>query len=239
MHKAYTVVVIYSFQPTLYMADKSSVICLSNLHWRHNMYWSKSWSWMIDWHPFRSMPIIWTGLYIRTNHVCNLQHESWWRHKMETFSALLAICAGNSPVTGEFPAQRPATRSFDVFFELWLNKRLSKQLWGWWFETPSRPLWRHCNVDSWNDGIHIPKCKYAYVHSNNSTCKYLSQYKSIFEYYVFMVYPTIIHKVISAGNSETKFYYCPFIVWYMRIQICSYVFIVHICVTKLSHHRFR
>ena len=45
---------------------------------------------------------------------------------METFSALLAICAGNSPVTGEFPAQRPVTRSFDIFFDLRLNKRLSK-----------------------------------------------------------------------------------------------------------------
>ena len=64
---------------------------------------------------------------------------------MEAFSALLAICAGNSPVSGEFPAQRPVTRSFDVFFELRLNKQLSKQSWGWWFETPSRPLWRHSN----------------------------------------------------------------------------------------------
>ena len=61
---------------------------------------------------------------------------------METLSALLAICAGNSPVTGEFPAQKPVTRSFDVFFDLRLNKRLSKQSWGWLFETPSRPLWR-------------------------------------------------------------------------------------------------
>ena len=70
---------------------------------------------------------------------------SWWRHQMETFSALLAICAGNSPVPGEFPAQRPVTRSFDVFFDLRLNKRLSKQSWGWWFETLSHPLWRHRN----------------------------------------------------------------------------------------------
>ena len=35
---------------------------------------------------------------------------------------------------------------FDVFFDLRLNKRLSKQWWGWWFETPSRPLWRHCSA---------------------------------------------------------------------------------------------
>ena len=52
---------------------------------------------------------------------------------------------GNSPVPGEFPAQRPVTRSFDVFFDLRPNKRLSKQSRGWWFKTPSRPLWRHCN----------------------------------------------------------------------------------------------
>ena len=69
----------------------------------------------------------------------------WWRHQMETFSALLAFSAGNSPVTGEFPSQRPVTRSFDVLFDVCLNKRLSKQSWGWWFETLSRPLWRHCN----------------------------------------------------------------------------------------------
>ena len=47
---------------------------------------------------------------------------------------------------GEFPTQRPVTRSFDVFFDLRLNKRLSKQPWGWWFETPLWSLWRHCNV---------------------------------------------------------------------------------------------
>ena len=71
--------------------------------------------------------------------------STWWRHQMEIFSTLLAPCAGDSPVTGEFPAQRPSTRSFDVFFDLRLNKRFSKQCWGWWFEMPSRPLWRHCN----------------------------------------------------------------------------------------------
>ena len=47
---------------------------------------------------------------------------------------------------GEFPAQRPVTLSFDVFFDLRLNKRLSKQPWGWWFETLSWSLWRHRNV---------------------------------------------------------------------------------------------
>ena len=46
---------------------------------------------------------------------------------------------------GEFPTQRPVTRSFDVLFDLRLNKRLSKQPWGWWFETPARSLWRQRN----------------------------------------------------------------------------------------------
>ena len=49
------------------------------------------------------------------------------RHQMETFSALLAVFAGNSPVTSEFPSQRPVTRNFDVFLDLRLNNRLSKQ----------------------------------------------------------------------------------------------------------------
>ena len=70
----------------------------------------------------------------------------WWRHQMETFSALLAFCVGNSTVTGEFPAQRPVTPSFDVFFDLRLNKRLRKQSRCRWFKTPSRSLWRPCNV---------------------------------------------------------------------------------------------
>ena len=48
----------------------------------------------------------------------------WWRHQRETFSALLAFCAGNSPVTGEFPSQRPVTRGFGIFFDLRLNKGL-------------------------------------------------------------------------------------------------------------------
>ena len=73
---------------------------------------------------------------------------------METFSTLLAICEGNLPVTGWFPSQRPATRNFDVFFYLLLNKRLSKQSRRRWFETPSRPLWRHCYADI----NHLQKC---------------------------------------------------------------------------------
>ena len=77
-----------------------------------------------------------------------IQHCGYWyRHddviKWKHFPRYWPF-VGNSPVPGEFPAQRPVTRSFDVFFDL--NKRLSKQSWGWWFETLSYPLWRHRNV---------------------------------------------------------------------------------------------
>ena len=92
-----------------------------------------------------------TFFFLTANKGNNNLHKrrfSWWRHQMKTFSALLAICAGNSPVPGEFPTQRPVTRSFDVYFDLRPNKRLSKQSWGWWFETLSCSLWRHRNVYS-------------------------------------------------------------------------------------------
>ena len=96
---------------------------------------------------------------------------SWWRHQMETFSMLLVLCTGNSHVTGEFAAQRPVTRSFDVFFDLHLNKRLSKQSWGWWFETPPCPLWRHCNVTQVNP------CMYCTQQScSHHTCTLLVSY---------------------------------------------------------------
>ena len=74
-----------------------------------------------------------------------LNRITWWRHQMEAFTVLLAVCAGISPITGEFPTQRPVTRSFVSFGSEALNKRLGKRSWGWWFKTPLRPLWRHCD----------------------------------------------------------------------------------------------
>ena len=62
----------------------------------------------------------------------------------ETFSMLPTLCAGNSLVTVEFPSQRPVKWSFNVFFDLHLNKRLSKQLRRQWFGMPSYSLWHHC-----------------------------------------------------------------------------------------------
>ena len=65
---------------------------------------------------------------------------------METSTALLGRCEGNPPIAGDFPSQIPITLRFDVFFELRLNKRLSKQSKLRWFQTPSRSLWRQCNA---------------------------------------------------------------------------------------------
>ena len=96
---------------------------------------------------------------------------SWWRHQMETFSALLAICAGNSPVIGEIFSQRPVTRGFDNFFDLGLNERLSKESWSWWFETPSCPLWGNNNVwiNTFRESISVD---YLMITKHNATKQY-------------------------------------------------------------------
>ena len=73
-----------------------------------------------------------------------------WKH----FPRYWPFYVGNSPV----PTQRPVTRSFDVFLHLRLNKRLSKQPRGWWFETPPWSLWRQCNVRQKNSPTCYIQC---------------------------------------------------------------------------------
>ena len=129
-------------------------------------------------HKMLSNALVWIGLAIAkiqpsqclcTNHTFGARaiRDGFYGHDGQTKITLLLyrpimtssngnICAGNSPVHGEFPAQRPVTRSFDAFFDMRPNKRLSKQSWGWWFGTPSRSLWRHRNANNklglmWND----------------------------------------------------------------------------------------
>ena len=85
---------------------------------------------------------------------------------MGTFSALLALCAGNSP-------QRPVTQSFDAFFDLEPNKWLSNQWWDWWFETPSSLLWRHCNVHwkCWHCDSHFTRVTESnWKYASRSAC---------------------------------------------------------------------
>ena len=98
--------------------------------------------------------------------------STWWRHQMETFSALLALCEGNPPVTGGFPTQGPVTRSFGVFYDLRPNKRLSKQSRRRWFETSSRSLWRNCNED-----VHILLIVQYTSHQAGHLCKIEAPWK--------------------------------------------------------------
>ena len=72
----------------------------------------------------------------RTQHIMKSSNEN--------ISALLALFWGDSPVSGEFLSPRPVTRSFDVSFDLCLNKRSRKQSIRRGFKTPSHSLWRHC-----------------------------------------------------------------------------------------------
>ena len=85
-------------------------------------------------------------------------------------TSLLAFCAENSPVTGEFPTQSSVTQTFDVIFDLRLNKRLGKQSWGWWIETPSCPLWRHRN------GTDRSECPLTHKQTRNAKLRHVPLY---------------------------------------------------------------
>ena len=141
--------------------SRGSILLVENI-WTHK--WSR---WV--WDGFgRWVAQICAGGYLSYQDITGWRFLTWWRRQMETFSALLTRCAGNSPVPGEFPTQGLVTRSFDVFFDLRLNKRLSKQPWGWWFETPSWSLWRPCNellsrVELAKTAVHIYDARWVYI----------------------------------------------------------------------------
>ena len=75
--------------------------------------------------PSKEEAVFAIDLYARIMKTYATPKAPWWRHRMGFFSALLAFCVGSSPVNGEFPAQRPVTRSFDVFSDQLLNKWLN------------------------------------------------------------------------------------------------------------------
>ena len=108
------------------------------VHVRFAMHWNtpNNWDSLFDsrpgWHA--TAPSTWSWL---TGIAGSFLRSTWWRHQIETFSAL--------QVTGGFPSQRPVRRIFDVVFDLHRSKRLSKQSRRRWFEKPSRSLWRHFN----------------------------------------------------------------------------------------------
>ena len=106
--------------------------------WQQKMLWMNE-IWVVD--------VFFGGMaYITTVRAVWDEPDIMMTSSNGIISTLQAICVGNSPVTWQFPAQRPVTRRFDVFFDLRLNKRLSKQWWGWQFEMPSCSLWHHCSA---------------------------------------------------------------------------------------------
>ena len=146
---------------------------------------------------------------------------------METCSALLAFCAGNSSVTGGFPSQRLVTRSCDVFFDLRLNKRLSKQSLGWWFETTSRSLWGRCN-----ESIFICNIRYNIARRSGSRCfVYICSFWSI---HIFN-WPFFVSIVSLALNQS---------VFMPRLTNChelilKYLDLINWCRTKIRYRQKR
>ena len=102
----------------------------------------------LSWHLFTNDTVI--GMLNKINESCYACIDIAYKQYMMTssneniFRVTGPLCGGFTG-PGESPTQRPVTRSFGVFFDLRLNKRLSKQPWGWWFETLSWSLWRQCN----------------------------------------------------------------------------------------------
>ena len=115
--------------------------------------WSwKRWNWgLIKLHVGRGLSssypldVVWTQTATVLRSVTSRRWFMMTSSNGNIFRVTGPLC-GEFTGPGEFPAQRPVTRSFDVFFDLRLNKRLSKQSWDWWFETPAWSLWRHRNV---------------------------------------------------------------------------------------------
>ena len=102
-----------------------------------------SWRWSDRFYRSCNLTVI-TYISRQIQRRCNLNHDDVIRWKR--FSALLVLCEGNPPIIGGFPSQRPVMRTFDVFYDLHQNKRLSKQSRRQRFQTPWCSLWRHCNV---------------------------------------------------------------------------------------------
>ena len=109
-------------------------------------------------------PEMWVNIFDRSTHIkryasnitpcAHLVGYSAWNQSMMTssngnFFRVTGPLCGEFTGPGEFTTKRPVMRSFDVYFDLRLNKRLSKQPWGWWFETLSWSLWRQCNAMWW------------------------------------------------------------------------------------------
>ena len=128
--------------------------------------------------------------------------STWWHHQMETFSALLTLFSGKSPLTGEFPSQRSVQRSSDVSFDLRLNK-----------QTPPCLLWCHRNVP-------VNMVWYHWCYSKLHACMKLLQ-KNI---YIYMAMLQILVTLHSLGT-EKYLNHCGPGMPYCIIKCCNHWFI--------------
>ena len=119
---------------------------------------------------------------------------------------------------GEYPSQRPVTRSFDVYFDLRLNKRLSKQSWGWWFETPLWSIWRQCNGNAFRITVPLSPVDSLYkgpvmrsfdVSHNKMLNKHFIDLWSWTPWRSCDV--TVMHGQIIAGSYHHTLLYCNFV----------------------------
>ena len=133
------------------------------------VHWSRGWGVL----PFseRFFYVFWNIFSTTRANMFEEHHAATSRHihddviKWKHFRVTGHLC-------WEFPAQRPVTRSFHVFFDLRLDKPLSKQSWGWWFETPSSSLWRHCNAARISDYIRYKLNDIVTIHCQTSKFKF-------------------------------------------------------------------
>ena len=129
---------------------------------------------------------------------------------MKTLSALLALLCREFTGPGEFPAQRPVTRSFDVFFDP--NKRLSKQWWGWWFETQSCSLWRHRNDNF--------QCSQWWKFSQNDDI-FVSVYVVICDNRRFFLQKTKTDHLKKSWRRLGKLFIRPWKVWWFKTKLLA------------------
>ena len=173
-----------------------------------------------------------------TSLLCHDGVFKWKEFPRYCFRVTGHLC-GNSPVPGEFPTQRPVMRSFDVFFALRLKKRLSKQSWGWWFETLTRPLWRHRNGNGMmlkNNGIS------THVKGSNWNIQYIR--RNMHTVFALLCFVVVIHWLIFSYPSGLLHWHCGNLTiapvpakqpWWIWIN-ASCEFIMNDCITTTKQN---
>ena len=123
-----------------------------------------------------------------------------------------------------FPAQKPVMRNFNDFFDLRLNKWLSKHSWGWWFETLPYPLWRHCNVQWWQWGINAIPVAAFYLRLNKFS-------KNMKEDSAYLVLPLTIQELTDSLKTGPSQFEAWITTYHIHVwTIYTYIYYIYMCV---------